>query len=228
MVTKWTRKIVAFLHDPPGKALVLRSVFHTPHVQLAEALQQIVLGRPANADEEKNLATKADLIASPADRVNFPEGTEAYWDRVTPTLTHPLSAEAQAQPVSLPTQNLQQLDEEVQEKAGQHILQLLVNQLAAQSDKEKRLYFHIWRLLYEELAKKTSLKMWIHVLPADTRQPDHPLEQHLSISTAIADALPNPAFLVFSLGPVQEFIAAARRTQNLRMGSWILFYHPSP
>jgi CRISPR-associated protein Cmr2 len=46
MVTRWTRKIVAFLHDPPGKALVLRSVLHTPHVQLAEALQRIALGRP--------------------------------------------------------------------------------------------------------------------------------------------------------------------------------------
>jgi len=52
----------------------------------------------------------------------------------------------------------------------------------------------------------------------------HPLEQHLSISAAIADALPKPAFLIFSLGPVQEFIAAARRTQDLWMGSWILSY----
>jgi CRISPR-associated protein Cmr2 len=45
MVTRWTRKIVAFLHDPPGKALVLRSVPHTSHEQLAKALQRIALGR---------------------------------------------------------------------------------------------------------------------------------------------------------------------------------------
>jgi CRISPR-associated protein Cmr2 len=223
MVTRWTQKIVAFLHDPPGKALVLRSVRHTPHKQLAEALQRIALGRPANPNE-KDRATKADHIASAADRVNFPTGATAYWDRVTPTLTHPLSAKAQAQPVQLPIQNLQQLDDEVQAEAGQRILQPWVDSLKAHPDKEKRLYFHIWRLLYEDLARRTSLKNWVRLLPADTRQPDHPLEQHLSISAAIADALPKPAFLIFSIGPVQEFIAAARRTQDLWMGSWILSY----
>jgi CRISPR-associated protein Cmr2 len=224
MVIRWTRKIVAFLHDPPGKALVLRSVPHTSHEQLAKALQRIALGRPANDADEKDRATKADHIASAADRVNFPAGATAYWDKVDPTLTHPLSAEAQAQPVQLPTQNLQQLDNEVQEEASQRILQPWVDSLKAHPDKEKRLYFHIWRLLYEGLARRTSLKGWVRLLPADTRQPDHPLEQHLSISAAIADALPKPAFLIFSLGPVQEFIAAARRTQDLWMGSWILSY----
>ncbi len=224
MVTRWTRKIVAFLHDPPGKALVLRSGPHTPHTQLAEALQGITLGRSAQADE-KDWATKADHIASAADRLNFPAGATAYWDQVSPILTHPLSAEAQAQHMQLPTpKNLEQLDEEVQEKAAHGILQPWVDSLNADSDKQKRLYFHIWRLLYEELAQQTSLKGWVRLLPADTRQPDHPLEQHLSISAAMADALPNPVFLVFSIGPVQEFIAAARRTQDLWMGSWILSY----
>lgn len=223
MVTRWARKIVAFLHDPPGKALVLRSVPHTPHEQLAEDLQRIALGRTATADE-KERATKADHIASAADRVNFPKGATAYWDQVEPRLTHPLAAGTPPQPIHLPSRNLQNLDNEVQTAAGQHILQPWVRQLTTQPDKEKRLYFHIWRLLYERLAQQTSLKSWVRLLPADTRQPDHPLEQHLSISAAIADALPNPAFLVFSIGPVQEFIAAARRTQDLWMGSWILSY----
>ncbi len=223
MVTRWTRKIVAFLHDPPGKALVLRSVRHTPHAQLAEALQQIVLGRPADT-QEKGRATQADHIASAADRVNFPDGATAYWDQVQPELTHPLAANARTQPVPLSADDLPALDDEVQEKAGQRILQRWVNDISPLPDKEKRLYFHIWRLLYERLAQQTSIKGWVRLLPADTRQPDHPLEQHLSISAAIADALPNPAFLVFSIGPVQEFIAAARRTQDLWMGSWILSY----
>jgi len=223
MVTRWTRKIVALLHDPPGKALVLRSGPHTSHAQLAEALQRIALRRPAD-DAEKQPATKGDHIASAADRVNFTAAATAYWDQVAPMLTHPLATAAQYQPVRLSTQNLQQLDDEVQERAGQHILQPWVNQLTAQPDKEKRLYFHIWRLLYEELARRTSLKGWVRLLPADTRQPDHSLEQHLSISAAIADALPQPAFLIFSIGPVQDFIAAARRTQDLWMGSWILSY----
>ena len=224
MVTRWTRKIVAFLHDPPGKALVLRSVRHTPHAQLAEALQRIVLGRPADETREKELATQADHIASAADRVNFPDGATAYWDQVPPELTHPLAADAQTQPVPLSADDLPTMDDEVQEKAGQRILQRWVNDISPFPDKEKRLYFHIWRLLYEELTRLTGLKGWVRLLPADTRQPDHPLEQHLSISAAIAAALPEPAFLVFSIGPVQDFIAAARRTQDLWMGSWILSY----
>ncbi len=225
MVTRWTRKIVAFLHDPPGKALVLRSERHASHEQLAGALQLITLGRAATKDE-KDQATKADHIASAADRVNFPSGATAYWDQdqIEPRLTHPLAAGAQPQLVHLPSRNLQDLDDKVQEGAGQRILRPWVDQLATQPDKEKRLYFHIWRLLYEWLAQRTSLKSWVRLLPADTRQPDHPLEQHLSISAALADALPKPAFLIFSLGPVQEFIAAARRTQDLWMGSWLLSY----
>jgi CRISPR-associated protein Cmr2 len=223
MVTRWTRKIVTFLHDPPGKALVLRSVSQVPHTQLAGALQQIALGRSALAVEQ-DYAKKADWIASAADRVNFPPEATAYWDRVDPTLTHPLATDAQPQHVQLPAQDLQQLDDEVQEKAGQNILQLWVNELVTRPDKEKHLYFRIWRLLYEELTQRTTLKGWVRILPADTRQPDHPLEQHLSISAAIADALPTPAFIIFSIGPVQDFIAAARRTQDLWIGSWILSY----
>ncbi|SHK76395.1 CRISPR-associated protein, Cmr2 family [Rhodothermus profundi] len=223
MVNRWSQKIVAFLHDPPGKALVLRSVSHDPHAQLAEALQQIVLGRPSEAGE-KERAVKADHIASAADRVNFPERATAYWDRVNAMLTHPLAAGTPPQSVPLPAQDLPQLDNEIQEEAGHRVLRSWITQLAAQPDSEKRLYFHIWRLLYAELARRTSLRGWVRLLPADTRQPDHPLEQHLSITAAIADALPEPAFLVFSIGPVQEFIAAARRTQDLWMGSWLLSY----
>jgi CRISPR-associated protein Cmr2 len=37
-------------------------------------------------------------------------------------------------------------------------------------------------------------------------------------------ALDHPAFLLFTLGPVQEFIATARRTQDLWMGSYLLSY----
>jgi CRISPR-associated protein Cmr2 len=155
--------------------------------------------------------------------VNFPAGTTAYWDRVEPVLRHPLAKGAKPHPIPLPSNasELERLDNEVQEYAAQHILRSWTEQF---DHDLKKLYFHLWRLLYEELARGTSLGGWIWLLPAETRQPDHPLTQHLSITAAIADALPNPAFLVFSIGPVQEFIAAARRTQDLWMGSWLLSY----
>lgn len=213
---RWSRKIVAFLHDPPGKALVLRSQPHMSHAKLASALQKIALGYPASSEEDDQ-AKKADHIASAADRVNFPSGATAYWDQVETCLTHPLAGGTSPYRLDLPAEP-KQLDDEIQEKAG-----ALLRSWANLSDR-KSLYLHLWRLFYEELSRRTSLGSKMRLLPADTRQPDHPLEQHLSITAAIADALPQPAFLVFSIGPVQEFIAAARRTQDLWMGSWLLSY----
>ncbi len=217
---RWAQKIVAFLHDPPGKALVLRSTPHTPHTQLAEVLQKIALDRTASSQESDG-STKADHIASAADRINFPPNTTAYWDQVEPLLRHPLAENAKPHAVPLASNDLKELDNQIQEQVAQHILQPWKNKFGQDL---KKLYFHIWRQLYEELARRASLGGWIRLLPAETRQPDHPLEQHLSITAAIADALPQPAFLVFSLGPVQEFIVAARRTQDLWMASWLLSY----
>jgi len=224
MVTRWTKKIVAFLHDPPGKPFILRSEKHEPHERLALALQTRALeGTPPSEGTEK--AQKADHIASAADRVNFPAAATAYWDRVEPILTHPLAKSAKYCRVPLTRKMVPELDRKVQEKA-RPLISNWADKVKSQShsDKEKRLYLYLWRLLYEELARQTSLEGWVRLLPADTRQPDHSLQQHLSISAAIADALPRPAFLIFSIGPVQDFIAAARRTQDLWMGSWILSY----
>jgi len=226
---RWRRKITAFLHDPPGKALVLRSTPHLSHEQLAENLQRLALGGDPMADN-RDRAKQADRIASAADRANWLKGLSAYWDRVPPLLVHPLGADGPQEVPLPPGISLEGLDDEVQEAVGHSQSGLIAewrtkpHNAENDKDKEKILYLHLWRLLYEELARRTSLTGWVRLLPADTRQPDHPLEQHLSITAAIADALPQPAFLVFSIGPVQDFIANARRTQDLWMGSWLLSY----
>ncbi|MDW8327248.1 MAG: type III-B CRISPR-associated protein Cas10/Cmr2 [Anaerolineales bacterium] len=222
MVTRWTRKIAALLHDPPGKVFILRSRPHEPHAQLAEVLQRFALKRNAEHDE-KERAKIADRIAAAADRINLPKGTEAYWDQVQPYLMHPLSGVPTK--IHLPvSKTLESLDKEIQEKAGQELIRPWVESLENSGEAAKILYLRLWRFLYAELAERASPKGWIRLLPADTRQPDHPLEQHLSMSAAIADALSQPAFLIFSLGPVQTFIAEARRTQDLWVGSWLLSY----
>ncbi|MHA2641768.1 MAG: type III-B CRISPR-associated protein Cas10/Cmr2 [bacterium JZ-2024 1] len=215
----WVKKVVAILHDPPGKALALRDRSHIRHGDLGKTLQSTVLGRESTK-EETDLATRADHIASAADRVNFPQGATAYWDQVDPLLTHPLGSGGI--PYSLNSvKNLNSWDTEIQEKA--------VNALWALREDEntqdfKKSYLFIWRLFYEELAKKTAAGSLVHFFPADTRQPDHSLEHHLSVTSAIAGALDKPAFVFFAMGPVQDFITASRRTQDLWMGSWILSY----
>lgn len=121
MVTRWTQKIITFLHDPPGKPFILRSEKHEPHDQLAAVLQSRALNRTASS-EEADKARKADHIASAADRINFPGDISAYWDQVEPLILHPLAQGAPACEVSLPPgKRLSDIDHEIQEKAAAFI-----------------------------------------------------------------------------------------------------------
>jgi len=206
--SRWARKIVALLHDPPDKALGIAG-----HKERARELQQIALGREATTEEART-AEQADQIASAADRVDFPEGSEAYWHTEKAVLIHPLAGrELDLGSLAVDTTNTHE--------AAKKVVELLVRDV---SNGVQR-FLRLWRCLTEQLAKEfPRVGTLFRMLPADTRQPDHPLTQHLSITAAIADALPQPALLAFSIGPVQEFIAAARRTQDLWMGSWLLSY----
>jgi CRISPR-associated protein Cas10/Cmr2 subtype III-B len=65
------------------------------------------------------------------------------------------------------------------------------------------------------------------LLPADTRIPDHTIWSHMQVVSALAGCIEEggkwqPAFLRFQLGPVQEFIAAARSVRDLWSGSYLL------
>ena len=93
------------------------------------------------------------------------------------------------------------------------------NKITSNSEKRaKYAFLLIWRFLPEEF------KNWIFTHPADTRAPNHSIYDHLIQTSAIVSALPKPAFLLFSIGPVQEFIATGRKTQDLWSGSYLLSY----
>ncbi len=69
-------------------------------------------------------------------------------------------------------------------------------------------------------------KLW-EVLPADTRIPDHSIWDHLDLTSAFAGAFAadpegEAALLALSIGPVQSFIAAARKMDDLWAGSHLL------
>jgi CRISPR-associated protein Cmr2 len=207
--SRWYRKIAALLHDPPDKPFAIGG-----HVGRGAELRRIALGKDAPG-EDVEAAKHADWIASAADRVDFPERTEAYWHTAEAVLMHPLAGRE----VSL--DSLADVSSTDTHEAAKRAVASLVENVAD----ERRKYLRLWRCLPDKLAAEfPRVGALFGMLPADTRQPDHPLTQHLSITAAIADALPQPALLVFSIGPVQEFIAAARRTQDLWMGSWLLSY----
>ena len=74
----------------------------------------------------------------------------------------------------------------------------------------RRRFLSVWRLLADRLGEELA---WLRHLPADTRIPDHTIWNHLDMTAGLHAALSGQggaAFLSFSLGPVQPFIAAAR------------------
>lgn len=207
--SRWSRKIAALLHDPPDKPFGIMG-----HEGRGAELRRIALGRDAPPGEA-DTARQADWIASAADRVDFPQGTEAYWHTAKAVLMHPLAGR------ELDLGWLADVGSADTHEAAKRAVSSLVENVSDELDR----FLRLWRCLPDALAAEfPRVGALFAMLPADTRQPDHPLTQHLSITAAIADALPQPALLVFSIGPVQEFIAAARRTQDLWMGSWLLSY----
>jgi CRISPR-associated protein Cmr2 len=196
------------LHDPPDKVLDIPR-----HKERAGALMQTALrglpdvpttGVPEAAWVDS--ANKSDTVASAADRLNFPEGLRAPSDCVL----HPLSGQSMPLPTADP-----QRSSEVQAD--------VIGDLSRRTNDPQKRFLLLWRCLEDELAKREPNIPW-SLLPADTRIPDHPLLQHARVDSAFANCLPNPATLLFTIGPVQGFIAAARKTRDLWMGSFLLSY----
>ena len=202
----WNQKIVAYLHDPADKP------FDIPgHETRAKSAIGIALGREVSSGEWA-IARKADHWASAADRPNFPPGLQVDF-RAEPALTHPLSGRRK-----LDLDNLRTVDE-------RGALDRAVHQLCDGESDPQRKFLRLWRNLTNALDRQAPDigALW-QLLPADTRSPDHPLPQHMSVTSALAGAGEHPAFLVMSVGPVQDFIRAARRTQDLWVGSFLLSY----
>jgi CRISPR-associated protein Cmr2 len=217
--TFWQRKIQALLHDPPNKALNIKG-----HEAEAQAwAQKLGIGKLNDKDFKP-----ADWIASAADRLNFP----SYWSigganfRNKPYLTHPLTGK------KLNLGGGRFLPTQINEDWLRTAMQTSIDQIpdAIKADQQK-LFLWLWRNWSSEIqaAEGNQLGALWDLLPADTRIPDHSIWAHQSLTSAIAATAdskgdPDPAFLLFTIGPVQAFISAARRTQDLWAGSYLLSY----
>ncbi len=203
MATNWRDILVAYLHDPPDKALQIRG-----HEARARSYLQAALG---DSVSEAELKDPSDPLAAIAERLPAPN-----WQTLTVpceqgrfNVRHPLSAAEKT--VTISNWNQQAVSDTI---AG----------VVAASEGTERRFLLLWRLLAERLANEHG--DWFDPLPADTRIPDHTIWQHLDTTAALkaADAASgsDAAFLSFSLGPVQSFIAAARSLRDLWSGSMIL------
>ncbi|MFN3533316.1 MAG: type III-B CRISPR-associated protein Cas10/Cmr2 [Candidatus Brocadia sp.] len=212
------KKIQALLHDPPEKALILGKVGHE---ERASNLMKIIEGSASITNETKD----ADHIAAASDRINFPKDIEAKADfSKEPVIVHPLSGKEFKIPPSA-TSAITGIDyKQVMDNVEEAVKKIALEY----PDLESR-YLSLWTELYEIIKKeegagKSVLGQLWELLPADTRIPDHSIWEHRRVTSAISGALPEPSLLLFSIGPVQDFIATARKTQDLWAGSYMLSY----
>ncbi len=212
----WIQKLAAFLHDPPSKALDIAE-----HWKIARSAYV-----QAEIPEEhiQKYEKAADHTAAAADRLPFPSsrasGLKCRFDGMQNTFRHPLSGE----PLRLEPFKTANLAEEVTQTV-QPVLSDFGD--LPEPEKWRARYFAHWRLWKTRASAKDRR---LAFLPADTRIPDHTIWNHMGMVSALASCtettangtILRPAFLKFQLGPVQDFIAAAKSVRDLWSGSYLL------
>jgi CRISPR-associated protein Cmr2 len=203
----WKRKLMAFLHDAPGKALDIGG---------HEACAAVAQRGAGFADEQDRVALEvavkpADWFSASAERFVFPKGKCSHDFKEQPLFIHPLSSRAYPFPAGF-GQNTAPLFDEIQAAAGG---------IVAQDWHEK--FFLYWRRWLDNAADHRAA---LAFLPADSRIPDHTIWNHMSVASALAPCITGgtvrPELLLFQLGPVQDFIAQARSTRDLWSGSYLI------
>ena len=184
---------------------------------------------------------RADWWAAAADRPQWPMQEKslpngktfavAEWAQVRwtqePVLIHPLTGAHYELLGGLSETDIA----DIKQRSFDHFSRLLMA-LGAQDEPERDLrktLLAYWRfgpdlVETEDFGKLGEL--W-RLLPADTRVPDHSIWDHLDLASAFAGAFAadpdgEAALLALSIGPVQGFIAAARKTEDLWAGSHLL------
>ena len=191
---------------------------------------------------------RADWWAAAADRPQWPmeeitvttkKGEEktfkvAPWAQVRwtkePTLIHPLTGDQ----LDLGRHGgLSDTDfHDIKQRSFDHhasLLAALEQQAPGQPLDWKKALLALWRFAPElnDASDNGKLGELWKLLPADTRVPDHSIWDHLDLTSAFAGAFAaDPqgeiALLTLSIGPVQPFIASARKMEDLWAGSHLL------
>jgi len=204
MNVDWRELLIAYLHDPPDKALSIRD-----HEARACSYLSVAMAREISPAE---IHSVEDQLASVAERLPLPKAGPNGEGSVGPengrlTVFHPLSGQPEDIQVA-------KLDEARVEDA--------IRQIAAPHRDQESCFYALWRLLPDRLAEQDPC---FRRLPADTRVPDHTIWHHLNMTAGLKAAhsgTHGAALFSCVLGPVQPFIEAARTVRDLWSGSMIL------
>jgi len=211
----WEEKLAAFLHDPPDKVLALRG-----HEERGKMLQEsLYLPSP-----DEILISQADQVASGLDRTFLPDRQAGgYVDfSKNPIITHPTGENAHLQMGPVSSGNFADL---------QQLIEADINGLP-QKDRISYLFslFHYFRHVLPYRLRASSLWglgwRW-GKLPADSRMPDHSIWQHCALVSALYSCFSTSperkaGLMVFSITPVQDFIARSRKLRDYWSASLIL------
>lgn len=241
----WQDKLSLWLHDPVHKMFDIRG-----HERLADEIA--VLLHVTTPDKDRY--QKADMMASGLTRAALPgynadaAQNGAVEFGAAPFVTHPLVKDsrlrlaignASASGIHTALQELLQRDlglgktfEELQAiPEGTRPFSGFFNPQNTPEEWARALYFYLFFALKKRLRQENTggLSSAWELLPADSRMPDHPLWHHLGLTSAIgsslaADSNGEIALAVFSITPVQPFIARARKLRDHWTGSVILSY----
>ena len=202
----WKRKLLSFRHDTPSL-----------DIQNHEVASKSDLPHTGVRDEEVGSYNReSDHTAATADRFPFPTSTNQitscrFGDGKN-AFNHPLGGKDSQLNIAF--------------KKGENTLQpeTLEKDLGSLTSKERfMLYWRFWR-------KNAAKEDWrYNFLPADTRIPDHTIWTHMQMVSALSNGIAwkhredpvvsneekkekelKVSFLKFQIGPIQDFIAAAR------------------
>ena len=208
----WKRKLGAFFHDPVFKAFDVKT-----HEALAGKFLKVL------GDEGVEIQKSGDAPASAMDRLLLPYETSTNkQNRIIvdaadlSEFLHPLSG--------TPLEVKKTVYDRYRNDArflSEELVKWVESIVDKYPDDPCKLFHHLWW----ELPCKVPM---IDFLPADTRAPYHSIIDHLDMTAALEGckigAQVKPALLQVAIGPIQKFIAAARKTRDLWMGSYILSY----
>ena len=206
--TFWKRKLAAFLHDPPQKPFRIaghedarESFWNEAHLSKEEFFRLIL-----RAD---------DHLAAAADRMIFPHpksGVRTEWKTDADcAFHHPLCGEK-----LIPTEFPRSA-----EAAETMITRSLQGVGLKEEMPEDQRWWRLWREWPELCARQHGHFAY---LVADTRVPNHTIWQHNGLVSALSNCDAGCSFLLFQIGPVQDFIRQARSTRDLWAGSYLLSY----
>lgn len=205
----WKSKLAAFLHDPPHKPFRIAG-----HEDARESFWREV--HLSKDDFLRLIHRPDDHLAAAADRMIFPDpraaGVRTDWKADADCAFHHPLGGGKLIPSEFPR---------TAEAAEAMIMRSLQSVGLAEEMPAATAWWRLWRDWPESSAREHAHFAY---LAADTRIPHHTLWHHNGLVSALSTCGKGCSFLLFQIGPVQDFIRQARSTRDLWAGSYLLSY----